>query len=358
MNLDKIGNFIRELRKDKNMTQEELANKLHIGREAISKWENGKSLPDVSLFLELCKELNITTNELLYGERQTSNNKKEIAKLPVQIYKEKAKLKVQLFRITCTSIIILIIFLSYYFITTYNSIKIYSLNYEDNKIKIENGIIIKTNDHLYFDTGLIIPLKGEVMNLKLFYQDKDGKEHLIQSLDDNRIIFEDFKSYNDYIEFENIEYILKNFYLEIQIEQETITIPLKFNSIFSNSHLFSKTIKSITTTNFKNQTKVNKQIKEKFIYKDPNYVYQDDNYNYLYIPDVEVIYVSSNNSEKEWYYNLNNKTLIFTLYNEDYKPIVSFDFNNKISCNIGDCEQYLNEIDIFFQNLSNLLKKK
>ena len=305
MNLDKIGNFIRELRKDKNMTQEELANKLHIGREAISKWENGKSLPDVSLFLELCKELNITTNELLYGERQTSNNKKEIAKLPVQIYKEKAKLKVQLFRITCTSIIILIIFLSYYFITTYNSIKIYSLNYEDN-----------------------------------------------------RIIFEDFKSYNAYIEFENIEYILKNFYLEIQIEQETITIPLKFNSIFSNSHLFSKTIKSITTTNFKNQTKVNKQIKEKFIYKDPNYVYQDDNYNYLYIPDVEVIYVSSNNSEKEWYYNLNNKTLIFTLYNEDYKPIVSFDFNNKISCNIGDCEQYLNEIDIFFQNLSNLLKKK
>lgn len=51
------------------------------------------------------------------------------------------------------------------------------------------------------------------MNLKLFYQDKDGKEHLIQSLDDNRIIFEDFKSYNAYIEFENIEYILKNFYL-------------------------------------------------------------------------------------------------------------------------------------------------
>ncbi len=78
MNQEKIGKFIAECRKNKKLTQEQLAQKLGLTYKAVSKWECGKSLPDLSLFKPLCEELDITFNELLSGE-----------KLPKNAYQEK-----------------------------------------------------------------------------------------------------------------------------------------------------------------------------------------------------------------------------------------------------------------------------
>ena len=64
----KIGKFIGEKRKEKNITQQELAEKLNITDRAISKWENGKCMPDVGIMQELCETLNITINDLFSGE--------------------------------------------------------------------------------------------------------------------------------------------------------------------------------------------------------------------------------------------------------------------------------------------------
>lgn len=69
MNQEKIGLFIADCRKEKGLTQLQLAEKLNITNRAVSKWETGKSCPDVSLMLELCNTLGITVNELLSGER-------------------------------------------------------------------------------------------------------------------------------------------------------------------------------------------------------------------------------------------------------------------------------------------------
>lgn len=74
----KIGKFIAECRKKNNLTQMQLAEKLNITDRAISKWETGKGMPDSSIMLELCDELDITVNELLSGEMISMNeyNKK------------------------------------------------------------------------------------------------------------------------------------------------------------------------------------------------------------------------------------------------------------------------------------------
>ena len=64
----KIGKFIAEQRKKNNITQMQLAEKLNITDRAISKWENGKAMPDSSIMLDLCNELKISVNELLSGE--------------------------------------------------------------------------------------------------------------------------------------------------------------------------------------------------------------------------------------------------------------------------------------------------
>ncbi len=69
MNQEKIGKFILKLRREKNMTQQELADKIGVTDRAISKWENGRGMPDLSLMIPLCKELDITINELISGEK-------------------------------------------------------------------------------------------------------------------------------------------------------------------------------------------------------------------------------------------------------------------------------------------------
>ena len=74
MNQIKIGKFIAECRKNKNLTQLQLAEKLNITDRAISKWETGKGMPDSSIMMELCKELDISVNELLSGEFIDMNN--------------------------------------------------------------------------------------------------------------------------------------------------------------------------------------------------------------------------------------------------------------------------------------------
>ena len=68
MNQEKIGKFISKLRKEKNLTQEELAEKLSVSSKSISRWENGKCMPDLSLLIPISKEFGITVNELISGE--------------------------------------------------------------------------------------------------------------------------------------------------------------------------------------------------------------------------------------------------------------------------------------------------
>ena len=63
----KIGQYIQHLRKATGMTQKELADKLNISFQAVSKWENGDSLPDVGILVQLCDVLNTTTDKLLSG---------------------------------------------------------------------------------------------------------------------------------------------------------------------------------------------------------------------------------------------------------------------------------------------------
>ncbi len=77
MDQEKIGKFIAELRKEKKLTQIDLANKLGITDRAISKWENGRGMPDLSLLSPLCEILNISINELLSGSKLDKKNYQE-----------------------------------------------------------------------------------------------------------------------------------------------------------------------------------------------------------------------------------------------------------------------------------------
>ena len=89
MNLIKIGKFIAESRKNKKITQQELADKLYITDRAVSKWERGLSLPDADKMLDLCDILGINVNELLNGENiDMKDYNKKTEELLVELAKQ------------------------------------------------------------------------------------------------------------------------------------------------------------------------------------------------------------------------------------------------------------------------------
>ena len=97
MNQEKIGKFIATCRKENGYTQALLAEKLGITDRAISKWENGKSMPDASIMLELCELLKISVNELLTGEHIIMDNYKTVAEkqlVELKLQEEKANKKI------------------------------------------------------------------------------------------------------------------------------------------------------------------------------------------------------------------------------------------------------------------------
>ena len=75
MNQDKVGKFLASLRKENNLTQEDIAEKLNVNVKSVSRWENGRNLPDPSIMKEICKIYNVSINELFNGEKVKKSNK-------------------------------------------------------------------------------------------------------------------------------------------------------------------------------------------------------------------------------------------------------------------------------------------
>lgn len=86
MNQEKIGNFIKTIRKDNNMTQSSFAKKYNVTYQAVSNWEKGKNLPDISLLKQISKDFNVSIDDLLEGKKQNNNKRKYIILILVTLF--------------------------------------------------------------------------------------------------------------------------------------------------------------------------------------------------------------------------------------------------------------------------------
>ena len=142
MDLEKIGKFISKCRKNKNITQQELAEKLSVSDRTIGNWENGRNMPDLSLFKPLCEILDISINELLSGEK--INNKKYQDKLTENIINLTIDSKKRLVKtikrmILIIGLLFIILFAGLYF---YNYYEI-DVKYDERTMKcnFDNGVL-------------------------------------------------------------------------------------------------------------------------------------------------------------------------------------------------------------------------
>ena len=108
-----FGEKLYELRKEKKLSQEEVADKLNVTRQTVSKWETNQSTPDFDKVLPLCELFGISADELLSGNRKDDNNVKEENKEEVKIDEERIPSKQEIRRksaeVVSTSIFIYIV---------------------------------------------------------------------------------------------------------------------------------------------------------------------------------------------------------------------------------------------------------
>ena len=96
MNQKKTGEFLKQLRKEKNLTQEQLAEKFLVSGRTVSRWETGSNMPDLSVLVELADFYDVDIREIIDGERKSENMDKELKDTVLKIaeYSNEDKLKV------------------------------------------------------------------------------------------------------------------------------------------------------------------------------------------------------------------------------------------------------------------------
>ena len=215
MNQEKIGKFIATLRKEKNLTQEELANKLSITKNAVSKWERGISLMDMSLLKPLCEILDISITELLNGERIVNENLKDktddLIKGTIDYTNKKIK-KNKIKNITFTIIGVIIISCILYFGYKLYLLNKYTLEKPENVSEIVEG------------------LKNQ-SEIKIYKRTLNEEDYLVLS---------QFKIRNDFKEYTKVETDNELMPEMYQLEKDDITYGITFSTEVYSEQLINQ----------------------------------------------------------------------------------------------------------------------
>ena len=227
MDQERIGELIKKIRKDNNLTQKDLADKLGVTYQAVSKWENGKNIPDIAILKQISEYFNIDLNDLLNGEETITPKKKKTLIIGGTV----------LFSLIFITIIILIVGtktdLLIKKVTTYDS------NFEvTGTVAKSNGktyiyisdIEYKDEDNTVYDSikaSLYEEYKGKSTKIKECEKEENNvtlKEHLSKitfNIDDYKSDCEDLTKSKLYLEIEVTKEGNKT-YLKIPLELEDI----------------------------------------------------------------------------------------------------------------------------------------
>lgn len=383
----KFANTIYSIRRDRNLTQKDLADLIGVSDRTISKWENGTTVPDLCQIRNICKKLEISPSLLIKSEKKF---KDDMSFIKMKLGKA---LNYLIHNIFLIGFIIAFILLLIYFINNFNSVKIYDLKYDSDKVSFENGYFLKTKvtNILVINDIRINKIKYEPteINLELYTYVNGDKKILYKADNLNSIFIEENKSNTDLLSKDTIENIKRNLYLTIETRDEQnrvykyeckLTFKEKFNnnkltyktyvkdsnyetrtlstdnlSLFNNSYAPSniptddvtsdKTIKTFS----EHDTPENKLEKLGYIYdeaKDAYIKYNKDKSIINYLPNTKkILYCKKNNdnfTKVTYFYKANRIKIMIN----DYKIVeASYNFsNNFLECIDGDCENYKNKI--------------
>ena len=318
MNKEEIGNLIKKGRKEKGLTQQELATRLFVTDKAVSNWETGKNIPDNEIITKIEKVLDID--------------------LQNKIISSKEKYFKTLKKIVASLSLLLMIILLVYTISNYNRINIYSLNIVDNISGYDMD-----NSFITVDNKNIILSLNKIVNYEFPYQ----PDYKIVLYTNDKIIYENnnFKGTNELLDLTLTQKELRNLYIDIyyqaydnKVKKDTIKINTK--RIISNGNLIYKSNAKSTNINYNNRTisflrnNGYKQV-SKYVY-DKSYDYG----HYLYNIKYNVLYYDYKKDDIE-YYAVKGEYINNYLIKKDNKT-VAFKTKNSTN-NIDKYEEFINQ---------------
>ena len=356
MDLERIANFIKELRKEKNLTQEELADELHVHRTTVVKWESGSSLPLNDTLVMLSKYFNVSVDELLAGERITPETPIEVKnRVTLAILNDRRKGMRMAIYFMITTIILFISFLIYYFFTNYNSIHVYKLGGDTKNVITIDNLLIITNDKIYFKIGNIRNIINERLNFDsvILYYDNDYETKVLFSGDSDELLVE--KRINiEIFNGKELKNEYDNMYLLVKYDDKEEIIKLKVVKDFENKSLLQLIFRN-TNENYKD---INYDIKlsDKFKYDEEtdSYKLKDNNVEIECTEDIvcRIYFIDNNiviNYDYDKYANLLycNKKLI----NQVFSTKSRIDLNKNLSSENKKIYQEFKEkiLDKYFQ---------
>lgn len=227
MDSEKFGKFISNLRKEKNMTQQELGDLLGINGKSVSKWERGINLPDISILNKIASIFEISTEELLNGERNNTIN-----------YDKDNNYFKKLFVLT---IIVIIILVTVLFINNHYKYDVYRIESNDGYLNVDGYIILNPHDEIflinfinYQNNSLI---KTKQISFILKNDDKELFKYSTSKYDEeqdiNVILKENIINIRKYNQNDNIS----NLYLIIEFNDEKIESSLRISEKLTNSFI-------------------------------------------------------------------------------------------------------------------------
>lgn len=325
---EKIGKYIKKVRKENKLTQEELAKKLYISRQAVSNWEKGKTAPSVDNVSAMSELLDLSIVDVFAGE--TISDKHTVNDVIKSIVKlEMKKWKKILIIISIILFFVIVIFLAYYFITYYNNIIVYNIKGDSTSYNI-NGVINKSVNNLYFN------LEIDKVSDKICLV--HNNEDLVCNSDSNFIIFTQQSGYDEIIPSDKKEFVeyIKDLTISIENNNKVETINLNIDKDFQNYNLFKMEKDKVINndSNYKLEfADVPNKIKNNFKYNEKdNCFYKkyndgDKEIEILYTPKDSSYIVNEiiKNSFIKYIYDTNKKILLSYCKTNNNKIIKSYD---------------------------------
>lgn len=370
MDKGKIGVFLCNLRKEKKMTQENVASLLFTSRENISKWERGVNMPTPDMLLELSKLYGVSVNEILFGERENKKNHEKIDNISVELLKDSnAKIKrITKYFITVIAVVV-ISFLIYYFVNTYNTIHVFLVSGVSDNFSTIDGVAIFSKDKSYIKLGNIDSNNKDIKSIEFLYFDKYEKEHMLIISNKLDYVLTSTNGDNQSFSYSNMNYIKNNSFLRIKYNNTEELIKIIFNEDMSNSSLFKDgsgnniEIDQNALNNDNNIATIENYFKSNFKYdKDSRQYYKevknhDKNVNMYYSIDTYTISIFEDYDDgvcKSYIYSIINNE--FEYLNELSGEVINnfvYDILNN-QCIDGNCDKTI--IEYFNQNyLKNML---
>lgn len=358
MNKKTMGEFIKELREENNMSQTDLGKQLNVHRAYVSKWETGRTVVTPEYLTMLSEFFDVSIDELIAGKREKKDLSTKINDITLKLFDNNRKLHGTIKYGITIIFILLFVFLSYYFYSFYNTVKVYTIHLDSDKYIANYGLLIKTNDKIYFylDIDYLVDDIESIDSVQLFYNMGNKVTTISEITDIRPFSFTAFNGYDEYINFDEFDKALDKMYIYVNfIDGNYERVQLKFDRDYANSSLLTKKNKKIksdlsTTYSKKKSTKFYDRFLElkKIIEKHGkegimNFDFEGKKYKLIIIDDELIVHVKNDYLSYEFRYDYFNKEL-FSYYlldeNGEEKLFYSFDVQGSV-CVEGDCTNHM-----------------